>query len=98
MSDDLEREKINLETAAIAWSDLERFFAQGLAIYVANDVDLVDAALAMSKDDSSRVKEWLDSGKVQPVPDDVAKAWVDTNAEVWAVVIRPWVLVQNLTQ
>lgn len=92
---DLEREKLNLETSQIPWAELQRFFAQGLVIYVSSDLDLVEVADAFAKDQSALVKPWADGGKVAPVSDDLAKAWFEANADVWAVVVRPWILVQS---
>ncbi len=36
------RDEIHAETSKIAWSELQRFFAAGKAIYVAVDLDLVE--------------------------------------------------------
>ena len=50
------------ETSKIAWSDLQRFFAAGKAIYVSLDMDLVEVALQISSDNSDKVRQWMDSG------------------------------------
>ena len=34
-------------------------------------------------------------GRVGDVSPDLARAWYDRNAELWAVVVAPWVLVQD---
>ena len=39
--EELARTKLNLETARMAWSELQRFFASGAAIYVSADLDLI---------------------------------------------------------
>ena len=51
------RAKINAETAQIAWTGVQRFFAQGKAIYVHPSADLVEVAL-----------ESLSRGIVRPAP------------------------------
>lgn len=89
---------IHAETAKIAWSELQRFFAAGKAIYVDPDLDLVEIALQMSLDDSAGIRRWMDSGKLAPVSDEQARYWIDTDASVWAVVVKPWVLVQDLKE
>ncbi len=33
---------------------------------------------------------------LHPVADDTARCWIETKAEVWAVIVRPWVLVQDV--
>ena len=41
---DVERARINSETSKIAWQELQRFFAQGIAVAVAPQLDLVEVA------------------------------------------------------
>lgn len=90
----LVKDKLNLETAQIEWKALERDFAAGRVVSVHQQLDLVSVAEAFAVDDSAKVKTWLDSQQVQPVTDEQALAWHEADADVWAVVVRPWVLVQ----
>lgn len=98
MSDELialEKAKVNLETSQIAWKELQRFFAAGLAISVSAELDLVEVAFQFSVDNKTQVEQWLKAGLVAPVADQQASDWYQNDSEVWAVVIRPWVLVQG---
>jgi len=88
------RAKMNLETAQIAWCELQRFFAGGMAIAVAAELDLVEVAVQIAQDNKAQVEQWLREGKVGQVSDEQAKAWFDNNATLWALVVKPWVLVQ----
>jgi len=92
------REEIHAETSKIAWSELQRFFAAGKAIYVSVDLDLIEVAVQVSSDNSSKVRQWMEKSKISPVTDDQAKCWIDADATVWAVVVRPWILVQDLKE
>ncbi len=89
------KEKINLETSKIAWKELQRFFAAGKAISVDPSLDLIEVALQISQDNKTEVAQWMDNGYVNGVTDEQAKEWLETDASVWAVVVKPWVLVQN---
>lgn len=91
---DLEKAKVNLETSSIPWAELQRFFAAGLAISVAADLDLVEVAYQFSRDNKTQVAQWLDAGQIGHVSDRQAGEWISANSSVWAVVVRPWVLVQ----
>lgn len=91
---DLEKAKVNLETSSIPWVELQRFFAAGLAISVAADLDLVEVAYQFSRDNKTQVAQWLDAGQIGHVSDRQAGEWISANSSVWAVVVRPWVLVQ----
>ena len=88
------RAKVNLETSRIAWKELQRFFASGVAVAVDAELDLVEVAYQFSKDNKAQVERWLLTGKVGKVSDTQAAAWVESDAEMWAVVVSPWVLVQ----
>jgi hypothetical protein len=92
------RDEIHSETSKITWSELQRFFAAGKAIYVSPDLDLVEVALQVSNDNSDSIRQWMDKGKLAPVSDDQARYWIGADATVWAVVVKPWVLVQDIKE
>jgi hypothetical protein len=101
MADDDEidtRAHINSETAKIAWKELQRFFAQGHAIEVSHQLDLVEVAYHVSQDNKPLVEGWMQAGQFGPVSDVQAAEWLEVNALVWTVVVRPWVLVQPVLQ
>ena len=91
-----EKAKILGETAKISWHELERFYAQGKLILVDNSLNLVDTGYSISLDDATNIIEWMEQGLLLKQFDDIAKKWHETNAEVWSVVIHPWVLVQEV--
>ena len=93
-----ERLRINAETARIDWRELQRFFAQGYAIYVDPQLDLVEVALEMQNDNKARIEQWLAAAALAPVSDAQARDWFEGNAVMWCVVVRPWVLVQPVDQ
>jgi hypothetical protein len=91
---DIDRINLNLETSQIAWKELQRFFASGVAIFVDETLDLIDVAIQISKDNQAQVLQWMEAGQVTRVTDAQALAWYEADADVWAVVVRPYVLVQ----
>ena len=92
---ELERAKIIGETAKISWLELQRFFAAGKVFRVDDGLDLVEVACAMQRDDVTRVGDWTARGWLAPVSDDQARQWVAAEQVLWAVAIKPWVLVQE---
>ncbi|MGD8175975.1 DUF2288 domain-containing protein [Marinimicrobium sp. ARAG 43.8] len=86
---------LNLETARIPWHELQRFFAAGRAIAVAPELDLIKVGAELARDNSGQLQQWMEQGHVDAVSDEQAQAWFAANSEVWALVIRPYVLVQN---
>lgn len=88
--------RLNLETAQIAWTSLQRFFAQGSVIWVHGSLDLIKVAHQIADDDSKMIKQWMTEKKLAQVSDAQAKKWLQADAWLWSVVIRPLVLVQEL--
>lgn len=85
------------ETAKIGWNELERFFARGVVLHVARDLDLVSVAEAIASDDSTQVAQWLSSGLLDRVQPEVAADFAARDPNLWAVVVSPWVCVQERT-
>jgi len=90
------RAKINMETSRIHWKELQKFFASGAAIKVSSTLDLIEVALQMHDDNKAQFETWLKTGVVGRVTDEQAAAWLAIDAEVWAVVVSPWILVQEI--
>lgn len=87
--------KLNLETSRINWHDLQVYYARGHVVKVVPELDLLDVAAELSADNKTQFERWLAEGKVGDVVPDLARHWYDENTELWAVVIAPWVLVQD---
>jgi len=93
---DILRAKLNLETAQLAWPELERHFARGHVIKVAPGTDLVDTALYLAENNAATVQEWLANGRIARAEIHDAEDWHARQPMFWAVVVAPWVLVQEV--
>ncbi|MCM0613586.1 DUF2288 domain-containing protein [Marinobacter sediminum] len=89
------KEKLNLETSRIHWHDLQTYFARGQVVRVAPELDLLEVATELAADNKERFDQWMQQSKVGDIAPEIAQDWYDRNAELWAVVIAPWVLVQD---
>jgi hypothetical protein len=87
-------DKINRETARVAWSELERHFAHGAVVWVGDDLDLVEVALRIAHDDKASIARWMGDGRLAKVSDVQARTWQETGELLWATVVSPFVLVQ----
>lgn len=83
------------ETAAIGWQELQPVFARGALLRVAADCDLIEAALAVAEDDGAKVAQWMASGQLGKLAVEQAQDWLERDPDLWAVVVAPWVLVQE---
>lgn len=83
------------ETARISWAELQPFFARGQLLWVAATLNLVEVAQAVADDDSAKVSAWLQAGQLAKVDEARAQDYLDRDPELWAVVVSPWVLIQE---
>ncbi|HKJ95712.1 MAG TPA: DUF2288 domain-containing protein [Gammaproteobacteria bacterium] len=87
--------RLNAETGRVSWSELERHFARGALVTVRRGLDLVEVAAAFVEDDRNRVSGWMETGAVRTTSASDAQRWVKRDPTLWAVVVAPWVLVQE---
>ena len=102
---EITRETINLETAKIVWKDLEVLYKDVLmlrshgceraATQHYQKLLSTEVALQITKDNAASLKDWMTKGKIDVVTDDQAKIFHDTESSVWAIVIKPWILIQS---
>jgi hypothetical protein len=83
------------ETASITWKELQPYFARGALLWVEGSLDLIDVAQAIAQNDTDKVSAWLGSGEVGKVAEARAIELVERDPLLWAVVVAPWVLVQD---
>jgi hypothetical protein len=95
-ADELLRAKLNAETGKLVWKELERHFARGVVIAVAAELDLVDVAFSISRDDKAAVEAWMSRGLIRRASTEDALDWHERQAMFWAVVAAPWVLIQEI--
>ena len=55
----------------------------------------MEVAQAVAEDDRSRVAAWLQAGQVAKVAEALAQDYLARDPELWAVVVSPWVLIQE---
>lgn len=89
------KQKLHEETALIAWKELQRFFAQGIVMWVHEDHDLVEIGTFIAQDQVIEIEALMESSKFAVVSDDQAKKWFDQDISLWSLVVAPFVLVQE---
>ncbi len=86
----------NLETGKLSWSEIERHFARGVVVKIEPGLDLVEVAAAMAEDDKTKFSRWLESGQITRATTEDAMRWHAAQSEFWAIVVAPWVVVQEM--
>lgn len=86
--------KLNMETARMPWRELQRYFASGHIIAIADGLDMVSVAVMMAADDAQGISRLVEQKGIEKVTDEQAEAWFEAEADLWTVVVKPWILVQ----
>ncbi len=86
---------LHAETARIFWPELETHFARGVVLQVEAALDLVEVATCFANDDRQAADAWVRQEQVQHLDVETAKRWSGSEVELWAVVVAPWILVQE---
>lgn len=87
---------LNAQAGKINWSELARHFARGVVVCVGSNEDLLEVAAMMIEDDAGRLDELLQADKLHRALDKDAIGWQQRQSDFWAVVVAPWVLVQEI--
>lgn len=86
------------ECAPVFYKEIEKFFAKGMLVLVAKDLDIINVALSIQKDETKQMQKWIDGKQVIRVHDDHAIKWSQSNEPLMAITAVPWVLVQEITE
>ena len=89
------RPRLNAETGKLTLHEIERHFARGVVVKVSMDLDLVEVATSMVKDDKAVIERLIHTDKLSRASVEDVKDWHKRNPAFWAVVVAPWVLVQE---
>ncbi|VTS64728.1 Uncharacterized conserved small protein [Streptococcus dysgalactiae subsp. equisimilis] len=74
---------------------MQPFFARGALLQVDAALDLVEVAAALAEDDREKVAAWLAGGGLGKVEEAAAKDFLERDPPLWAVVVAPWVVIQE---
>jgi len=86
--------RLNQETAKIDWQELQRYYAGGNMVVIDSSLDLVKTGVEIIKDNKALIEALINEKKINPVNDQQATKWLESNQTLWALVVKPWVLVQ----
>ena len=95
MSEEL-RARLSNEVHRVDWKPLAAHAKRGGLVLVDTGLDLVEVAVAVAKDDSASVRQWMGAGQLLKPTADQITAWQADPADRFTVVIvQPYVLAQR---
>ncbi|HKM27213.1 MAG TPA: DUF2288 domain-containing protein [Thiopseudomonas sp.] len=83
------------ETAQITWAEVMPQFAKGNVLWVASQHDLVAVAEYIINDDKKQVSALMQQKALHVLTDATAMDYAARDPELWAVVVAPWVIIQE---
>jgi len=90
------RQTLNIESGKLSWEELQVHFARGAVVVIHSELDLIDISTKFVNDDKPAIEVWMNTNKIARATDDNAKQWLKNKTDFWAVVVPPWVLVQEI--
>ncbi len=89
-------QKLDKYLGEVTWQYLEPHFLNGSLIYVDNSLCIKDVANAFAQDDKKKVEKWLRTGDALKPGQAHAKYWKKANSTFTALVVSPFVIIQEL--
>ena len=87
-------EKLEKYTGTVSWEYLKPHFQNEALIYVDPSLSIIEVGEAFTKDDSSKVAAWRESGEILAPSQPHADFWERSEALFAALVVSPFVLIQ----
>lgn len=82
----------------VPWKFLEPQLTKDMFILVNRDLDLIEAALGVVTDESTRVKAWLDGALLSKPSTQQLEVWSSSPNKLFqAVKAHPFILIQETT-
>lgn len=87
------RDKLDSERAITDWRSLKPHHGKETLFLVDDQLDLLDAAVAVAEDDADSIKRWLALGWLARPTDAQAQAWTENPDAPFAFfIVQPFVL------
>lgn len=95
MGEDL-RARFAQEIQRVDWKPLGPHAKRGGLVLVDPQLDLLEVAIAVARDDSERVERWMGAGQLSKPSEEQLEAWQKEVGERFRVaIIQPYVLAQR---
>jgi hypothetical protein len=89
------RERLAAFLGDVYWTDLRAHAARDALIVVADDLDLLDAGVAIASNDTEAVAGWIEDKRLtKPTAADLARWPAEPLATFESLVVAPFVLIR----
>lgn len=90
------RESFKRDLAEVDWRELRVHLQRDAIILVSQDLDLIEAAVAVADDDKALVEEWVNGGKIGKPSKEQLDAWENALDKPFRMlIVQPFILIQD---
>ena len=90
-------EKLKNDIDKAKWDLLEPHHQRGAAFIISQDLELEAVGLAMARDESNYVREWIQKEKLLPPTEEQIEVWSEDETEFNYLIIQPYVIFQLIS-
>lgn len=95
--EDAIRARLTSLAGPVPYEDVADHLSRDAVFIVAATLSLVECGVAVATDDVARVEAWVGSGELRKPSQAERDSWPTETARRWmAIIVRPFVLVQDL--
>ncbi len=90
-------ERFKEELAEVSWRDLREHLQRDTIITLIPELDLVEAATAVARNDTARIEAWIAAGQLgKPSAEQVAAWEKQMDKSFRMLIVQPYILVQAI--
>jgi hypothetical protein len=81
-----------------SWDMLKPHHERGAVFMLSDQLNLVEVATAIAKDDVGKVKSWLESKEMRQISEEEVELWekMDREKIVNFLIVQPYVIIQKI--
>ncbi len=85
------------DLAEVSWRELRIHLQRDALILVAAELDLVTAAVAVAKDDTAQVQQWIATGLLGKPSAEQLQDWERESSRPFRMlIVKPFILIQDI--
>ncbi len=91
------REQFKTDLADVCWKDLRIHMQRDAIITVAGELDLIDVAVAVARDEKERVGPWIEGGQLSKPGREQLDCWeAELDKGFRMLIVQPFILIQEI--
>jgi len=90
-------ESFKRDLAGVSWRELKIHLQRDAIIIISAEIDLIEAAIAVAKDDKIQVEVWIDAGHLGKPTEKQLEIWEQEDDKPFQMlIVQPFILIQEI--